>query len=168
MPNRIKRYQSGGDTQSQDQAQESDVTFFANSAAPPGTPEHEKLRADTIGAIKKMDDASVMATASRMTGLPFKSPTQARVMLEKLVGKGVSLSAGLSGIGDVLPDRVVGYDVGAKFPALGGQMSVGATIPRGQGSPAFNLGYRREFNSGGKVTRGDGIAQRGKTRGRYL
>lgn len=150
----VKRFERGGEAQSErSEDKEEDLTFFAGSMTPPGTPEHERLRADTAGFIKRMDDASVMVTASRMTGLPFDSPTQARLMLEKVLGEDTSVSAGVSGIGKTLPERVVGYDVGAKFPALGGQMSVGATIPRGPGSPAFNLGYRRQFSEGGDVSR---------------
>ena len=142
----VKRFEAGGEARSGE-----GFSPIAGSMGMPGAPEHERMRADTLGFIKRMDDASVMATASRMTGMPFDTPTQARLMLEQLLGGDVSVSAAVSGMGRVLPERVTGYDVGAKFPALGGQMSVGAMIPRGAGKPAFNVGYRREFQEGGEV-----------------
>lgn len=146
----VKRFEAGGEARSGE-----GFSPIAGSMGMPGAPEHERMRADTLGFIKRMDDASVMATASRMTGMPFDTPTQARLMLEQLLGGGVSVSAGVMGIGQGMPERVVGYDVGAKFPALGGQMSVGATVPRGAGKPSFNVGYRKEFKDGGEVTTND-------------
>ena len=129
------------------------MSVIGKSMNPPGLP--ESVVSDTVGIIKNMDDASVIATASRMTGLPFDSPIQARLMLEKMLGGGASISVGLSGIGSGLPQRLTGYEVGARFPALGGQVGVGAAIPRGQGSPAINLNYQRQFQEGGSVLASD-------------
>ena len=129
------------------------MAVLGKSMTPPGLP--ESVVSDTVGIIKNMDDASVIATASRITGLPFDSPIQARLMLEKMFAGGASMSAGVSGTGSELPQRLTGYEVGARVPALGGQVGVEATIPRGQGSPAINLNYRRQFQEGGTVLASD-------------
>ena len=152
----VKRFEEGGEARSKDRDDVSretfeDVTFFKQSQPLPGQPEHERVRSDTLGFIKRMDDRSVMVAASKMSGMPVESPTQARVMLEQLLGGDASVSAGVMGSGRVLPDRVTGYSVGARMPAFGGQLNVGADIPRGQGRPMFNVGYRKEFQDGGEV-----------------
>lgn len=157
-----KRFKEGGEVREDkeevlDKGSEdrrpSGIELIGGSRSTPGLPEPMDIRSDMLGFIKRMDDASLMATASKMTGMPFSSPTQARVMLEKMLGDDAAISAGLIGMGRNLPERVVGYSVGARMPAFGGQLNVGADIPRGPGSPMFNLGYTKQFQAGGAVTK---------------
>lgn len=156
----VKRFKEGGESRKSreevpekglEDRQASDIAFIGGSRRMPGLPEPEDIRSDTLGFIKRMDDASLMATASKVTGMPFSSPTQARVMLQKMLGDDAAISASLIGMGRDLPERIVGYSVGARMPAFGGQLNVGADIPRGQGSPMFNLGYTKRFQAGGEV-----------------
>jgi hypothetical protein len=106
--------------------------------------------ANTLSAISKMGDAEVVMTATKLTGMQFNSPTQARMTLKQMFGDS-TLSAGISGLGDRIPNRVAGYSLGASTPAMGGRVSAGVDIPRGQGGPSFNLGYSRQFADGGVV-----------------
>ena len=106
--------------------------------------------ANTLSAISKMGDAEVVMTATKLTGMQFDSPTQARMTLKQMFGDS-TLSAGISGLGDRIPNRVAGYSLGASTPAMGGRVSAGVDIPRGQGGPSFNLGYSRQFADGGVV-----------------
>jgi hypothetical protein len=106
--------------------------------------------ANTLSAISKMGDAEVVMTATKLTGMQFDSPTQARMTLKQMFGDS-TLSAGISGLGDRIPNRLAGYSLGASTPAMGGRVSAGVDIPRGQGSPSFNLGYSRQFADGGAV-----------------
>jgi hypothetical protein len=89
-------------------------------------------------------------TATKLTGMQFDSPTQARMTLKQMFGDS-ALSAGIAGFGDRIPNRLSGYSFGASTPAMGGRVSAGVDIPRGQGSPSFNLGYSTQFADGGAV-----------------
>jgi hypothetical protein len=116
----------------------------------PGSPEVENLQSETLQAINRMDDATIIATADRLTGRTFTSPVMARVALEKMFGNS-AVSLGVSGQGDVLPERVSGYTAGFSTPMFGGRVRGDVDVPRGPGSPMFRLGYQREFKDGGEV-----------------
>jgi hypothetical protein len=116
----------------------------------PGSPEVENLQSETLQAINRMDDATIIATADRLTGRTFTSPVMARVALEKMFGNS-AVSLGVSGQGDVLPERISGYTAGFSTPMFGGRVRGDVDVPRGPGSPMFRLGYQREFKDGGEV-----------------
>lgn len=116
----------------------------------PNAPESVGGMSNTLSSISKLDDSEVILMATKLTGMPFNSPVQARMTLQKMFGNS-ALSAGIAGFGDRIPNRLSGYSFGASTPAMGGRVSAGVDIPRGQGSPSFNLGYSTQFADGGAV-----------------
>lgn len=117
-----------------------------SEAGLPNAPEGIPAKNQALSVIAKMDDATVTATASKLTGMPFESPIQARVALSKMFGD-TTLDAGMSGGSR----KVSGLSLGASMPAMGGTMRAGVDLPRGS-SPAFSLGYNRQFDRGGIVS----------------
>jgi len=152
-----RRFEEGGEVKKDDGAEEGSsapsMSYFGGSRSVPGVPEKENIREETLGMIRRMDDASVMAMANRLSGLPFESPVQARVMLEKMLGPS-AVSLGVMGSGKVLPERLTGYSLGARTPLAGGEFRAGVDVPRGVGKPMFNVGYAKEFQKGGPVSKG--------------
>jgi hypothetical protein len=116
----------------------------------PNAPESVGGMSNTLSSISKLGDSEVILMATKLTGMPFNSPVQARMTLQKMFGNS-ALSAGIAGFGDRIPNRLSGYSFGASTPAMGGRVSAGVDIPRGQGSPSFNLGYSTQFADGGVV-----------------
>lgn len=117
-----------------------------SEAGLPNAPEGIPAKNQALSVIAKMDDATVTATASKLTGMPFESPLQARVALSKMFGD-TTIDAGMSGGSR----KVSGLSLGASMPAMGGTMRAGVDLPRGS-SPAFSLGYNRQFDRGGIVS----------------
>ena len=150
-----RRFEEGGEVKKDEGAEEGSsapsMSYFGGSRSVPGVPEKENIREETLGMIRRMDDASVMAMANRLSGLPFESPVQARVMLEKMLGPS-AVSLGVMGSGKMLPERLTGYSLGARTPLAGGEFRAGVDVPRGVGKPMFNVGYAKEFQEGGEVT----------------
>ena len=117
-----------------------------SEAGLPNAPEGIPAKNHALSVIAKMDDATVTATAAKLTGMPFESPIQARVALSKMFGD-TTIDAGMSGGSR----KVSGLSLGASMPAMGGTMRAGVDLPRGS-SPAFSLGYNRQFDRGGIVS----------------
>lgn len=117
-----------------------------SEAGLPNAPEGIPAKNQALSVIAKMDDATVTATAAKLTGMPFESPIQARVALSKMFGD-TTIDAGMSGGSR----KVSGLSLGASMPAMGGTMRAGVDLPRGS-SPAFSLGYNRQFDRGGIVS----------------
>lgn len=117
-----------------------------SEAGLPNAPEGIPAKNQALSVIAQMDDATVTATAAKLTGMPFESPIQARVALSKMFGD-TTIDAGMSGGSR----KVSGLSLGASMPAMGGTMRAGVDLPRGS-SPAFSLGYNRQFDRGGIVS----------------
>jgi hypothetical protein len=143
----VKKFEGEGSPQEEKSA---GMELQAFKRTLPGSPEVENLQSETLQAINRMDDATIIATADRLTGRTFTSPVMARVALEKMFGNS-AVSLGVSGQGDVFPEMVSGYTAGFSTPMLGGRVRGDVEVPRGPGSPMFRLGYQREFNEGGEV-----------------
>jgi hypothetical protein len=134
-----KRFSEGGE-----------VEVRSLTRALSGAPESEELRNEAIQAVKRMDDSAVVATANRLVGKSFSSPTIARLMLEKMVGD-TTVSVGVVGQGKALPERLSGYTLGAGVPFFGGYLRGDVDVNRGPGSPMYRLGFQKEFADGGEV-----------------
>lgn len=118
-----------------------------NEARLPNAPEGNPAKTQALSLIAKMDDATVTATASKLTGMPFGSPMQARLALSKMFGD-TTVDAGMSG--DLR--KISGLSLGASMPAMGGNIRAGMNMPINAGAPSFNLGYNRQFDRGGIVS----------------
>lgn len=134
-----KRFSEGGE-----------VEVRSLTRALSGAPESEELRNEAIQAVKRMDDSAVVATANRLVGKSFSSPTIARLMLEKMVGD-TAVSVGVVGQGKALPERLSGYTLGAGVPFFGGYLRGDVDVNRGPGSPMYRLGFQKEFADGGEI-----------------
>jgi hypothetical protein len=141
MPSPVQTYAEGGDVQ----------PIFQSEKIPGSDLPGEDVRANVLGFINRMDDGAVMMTASKLTGLPFDTPTQARVALEKMFGD-VNVTAGVMASGSRVPDRVSGYSVGAGFPFMGGRLQGQLDFPPG-GRPNPSLSFSKKFAEGGDVSR---------------
>lgn len=68
--------------------------------------------------------------------------------------------------------RLAEREISGEMPFLGGTLSGSYAYDPASKNKSGRVSYRREFNEGGKVSsassRADGIAQRGKTKGRMI
>lgn len=102
------------------------------------------------------------AIMSQLAGLP---KSQQLAVLKEI--EGLKARFGVIGSGDRPFERLEGVSAGISGNMMGGRGS--AEIMQGrQGPPSLQFGYTKSFKSGGSVTRGDGIAKKGKTRGRII
>jgi hypothetical protein len=105
---------------------------------------------------------NVEAIISQLAGLP---KSQQLAVMKEL--EGLTAQIGVIGSGDKPFERLDAVKAGLSTNLMGGRGS--AEIIQGrQGPPSLNFNYSRQFKSGGQVARGDGIAKRGKTKGKMV
>jgi hypothetical protein len=99
---------------------------------------------------------------NKLANLP---PSQQMAVIKEL--EGLQARFGVTGSGKTPFERIDAVSAGLTGNVMGGKGR--AEIMQGrQGPPSLNFSYSKSFKAGGKVSRGDGIAKRGKTKGRII
>lgn len=163
MPNRIKRFQEGGETEEDRRLQDVEDRVMGRSRSYKRGERMARLldpSQDPITGRRDLAEFAKQKIANIFPGIPLKGKEKTYYgenPLYNLLQEANRISKAYHGQ-DYVKDlqNLVGQ---------AGWRNLSKDVPY---EPKDLKLVEEEYKKGGKVTRGDGIAQRGKTRGRYL
>ena len=161
MPNRIKRFQSGGETEEDLRLPDLEDEVTGRSRSYKRSERMTRLLDPTMDPITGKRNVAKYARqkiANIFPGAPLDQGVSGENALMNLMREANRISKAYHGRDYLkeLQNRVM----------QAGTARVDKNIP--YDPKTVNFSEESEYKKGGKVTRGDGIAQRGKTRGRYI